>query len=161
MAATIDTVQRIGAAVTPAVMVSACGLIALGLDNQIARMSLRLRELVREHRQEAETPARRELVRQQVAAFDGRHRILTHALQMNYGALLAFVLTSFLELASGFLPVPPGLPLVTFASGVGMLGGMAVLAMRSMARARAALVLERREIESSLAVAPRERAAHV
>ena len=32
--------QRIAQAVTPAVMVSACGLIALGLDNQVSRMSL-------------------------------------------------------------------------------------------------------------------------
>jgi hypothetical protein len=151
-----DELQRIATAVTPAVMVSACGLIALGLDNQVSRMSTRLRELAREHRDLPGTHARRDLVRLQVEAFDARHRILTRALQLNYGALLAFVLTSLLELSSGLLPVPLGLPLLTFAAGVLLLGGMSLLVMQSMGRARRALTLERREIEAAFGASPRE-----
>ncbi len=146
-----DALQRISAAVTPAVMVSACGLIALGLDNQVSRMSARLRELSREHRDLAGHDDRREVVKTQIAAFDTRHGILTRALQLDYGALLAFVVTSLLELASGLVPVPPWLPLLAFAAGVVQLGGMAVGVMRSMALARSALVLERRDIDLRLA----------
>lgn len=150
MDTSLDALQRIAVAVTPAVMVSACGLVALGLDNQVARMSARLRELAREHRDLPEGHARRRLVQPQVEAFDSRHRILTRALQLDYGALLAFVVTSFLELATGLLPVPPALPLATFAVGVLLLGGMAVFVMRSMHLARRALVLERHAIEAAL-----------
>ncbi len=145
-----DPLQRIAAAVTPAVMVSACGLIALGLDNQVSRMSMRLRELAREHRERAESPARRATLQRQIAAFDGRHRTLTRALQLNYGALLAFVLTSFLELATGYVPVPAAVPLLAFAAGVVMLAAMALLVMSSMSRARSALTLERRELSAEL-----------
>ncbi len=113
-------------------------------------MSARLRELAREHRDLPEQHARRALVRQQVAAFDGRHRILTLALQLDYGALLAFVLTSLLELAACLVPIPAALPMVAFAAGVVVLGGMAVGVMRS-SRARRALILERRELELGLA----------
>jgi hypothetical protein len=145
-----DALERITIAVTPAVMVSACGLVALGLDNQVARMSQRLRELAREHRNIPQDYARRALVREQVASFDMRHRILTRALQLDYGALLAFVVTSLLELSAGLLPIPLAVPLLTFAAGVLMLGGMAVGVMRSMGRARSALVVERRALEADL-----------
>ena len=148
--------QRIAQAVTPAVMVSACGLIALGLDNQVSRISARLRDLAREHRDPAGDEGRRALLRQQVAAFDDRHRILTRAVALDYCALLAFVTTSFLELAAGLIPIPAELPLLTFAAGVLMLAGMAVFAMRSMRRARSALVLERHAIEAELVSLARE-----
>ena len=160
MSSETDALQRIAVAVTPAVMVSACGLIALGLDNQVSRMSARLRELAREHRDLPETHVRRDLLRRQVAAFDARHRILTRALQLDYGALLAFVVTSFLELAGGVVPIPAPLPLLTFAVGVCMLGGMALFVMRSMNRARSALRLERAEIEA-VAASSRHASARV
>ena len=91
-----------------------------------------------------------------MAAFDDRHRILTRAVALDYCALLAFVTTSFLELAAGLIPIPAELPLLTFAAGVLMLAGMAVFAMRSMRRARSALVLERHAIEAELVALPRE-----
>src|SRR3989337_1419441 len=65
-----DAIQRIAAAVTPAVMVSACALIALGLDNQVSRMAMRLRELAREHRALPAGHPRRALPHSQGIAFD-------------------------------------------------------------------------------------------
>src|SRR5512141_2229164 len=94
-----DAVQSITVAVTPAVMVSACGLIALGLDNQASRMSLRLREMAREFRELLPASSRRVLIQSQVAIMRRRHRILARALLLNYGALFAFVVTSLLSLA--------------------------------------------------------------
>ncbi len=149
-----EALQRIAAAVTPAVMVSACALVALGLDNQVSRMSARLRDLAREHRDLPDAHARRHLLLRQVQEFDARHRILTRALQLDYGALLCFVVTSFLELATGFYPLGSGLPIATVAVGVVMLGGLALFVMLSLSRARAAIVLERRGLESGFGSQP-------
>lgn len=145
--APFDALQRITVAMTPAVMVSACALVALGLDNQVARMALRVRDLVREHRALPAADERRALLRVQVDAFDERHLILTRALMLDYGALLSFVLTSFLVLLSALLPVPSAVPMALFTLGVAMMGAMAVFVMISMGRARRALTVERGELE--------------
>jgi hypothetical protein len=140
----MNAYQQITAAVTPAVMVSACGLIALGLDNQISRMGLRLRELAREHRDEGVLPDRRATVARQVAVLDRRHGLYFRALILNYGALFAFVVTSLLWLAQGVVPLPPELPLIVFAMGLVMLAALSVLVV-------AAIHLARRTIESEAA----------
>jgi hypothetical protein len=142
----MDGLQQIAAAVTPAVMVSACGLIALGLDNQIARMSLRLRELAREHRDPGLADARRETVAAQVAVLDRRHGLYFRALILVYGALFAFVLTSLLWLAQAFVPIPIELPVVVFAVGVLMLAAMAVVAIASVYLARHTIQAEAAEV---------------
>ncbi|HZZ85856.1 MAG TPA: DUF2721 domain-containing protein [Anaeromyxobacteraceae bacterium] len=141
-----DSLQRIAAAVTPAVMVSACGLIALGLDNQASRTSLRLRELAAEHRREEGQAARRPLLREQVAILGRRHAIIARAQLLDYGALFAFVVTSLLSLAQGLLPIPPEVPFLAFLAGVAMLGTMAIFAIASVHLSGAALRLEQREI---------------
>jgi hypothetical protein len=149
--------DRIAAAVTPAVMVSACALIALGLDNQVSRMAMRLRELAREYRGLPDAHPRRALLQAQVAAFDSRHRILTRALQLDYGSLLAFIVTSLLELSSALLPIARGLALIPFGAGVILLCGVSVDVMRSLHQARVALSLERRELEGGM---PESRPLH-
>ncbi len=141
-----DSLQRIAAAVTPAVMVSACGLIALGLDNQASRMSMRLRELMREFREEVPPGGRRALLRAQVAVMSRRHAILAKALLLNYGSLFAFVVTSLLSLAQGIFALPAEIPLVTFAAGVLMLAAMAAFAIASVNLARVALRMEEAEV---------------
>ena len=140
-----DPLQRIAVAVTPAVMVSACGLVALGLDNQVSRMALRLRELAGRYRALDPADRARTQVRRQIELFDLRHRILTRALLLDYAGLFLFVLTSLLSLAQGVLPLPAELPLGVFACGVLCLGGMAVYAIRSLRNARTALRIEQRE----------------
>src|SRR5512138_1801848 len=109
----MNALQQIAAAVTPAVMVSACGLIALGLDNQTARMAARLRELAREWRAIEESP-RRALVAAQVAVLDRRHGLYSRALLLNYGALFSFVVTSLLWLGQAVLPIPSEIPVLFF-----------------------------------------------
>ncbi len=149
-----DAVQRIAVAVTPAVMVSACGLIALGLDNQTSRISLRLRELAREFRASSAAGARRELLQRQVAILGRRHGIMARALFLNYGAILAFIATSLLSLAEGLVPIPAALPLLVFLLGVLLLGGTATLAIASIYFARAALRLEERDVLAARSTAP-------
>lgn len=156
--------QQIAAAVTPAVMVSACGLIALGLDNQTARMANRLRDLAREWRELSGASARRVVLARQVEVLDRRHGLYSRALLLNYGALFAFVVTSLLWLAQGWLPLPSALPVLVFAAGVVMLGAMAVLVIASIQQARSTLRLEAREVlgvsEREAASAPPPREPH-
>ncbi len=142
----MNGLQQIAAAVTPAVMVSACGLIALGLDNQISRMASRVRELVREFRAPDAVPERRAALAAQVAVLDRRHTLYYRALILNYAALFAFVVTSALWLAQERLPIPAELPVAVFAVGVLMLAAMAVLVIASIHHARATIQAEAEEV---------------
>lgn len=137
-----DSAQRIAAAVTPAVMVSACGLIALGLDNQAARMAHRLREMARELRGLDVSSPQRDGVEEQITVLGRRHRLYATALILNYGALFAFVLTSLFYLAQGVLALPTAIPIATFTLGVLMLGCMSLVVLASLRLARAAIILE-------------------
>jgi hypothetical protein len=152
----MNSIQQIGAAVTPAVMVSACGLIALGLDNQISRMANRLRELAREHRSPDATGSRRAAVAAQVAVLDRRHALYYRALILNYAALFAFVLTSLLWLAQAAFPLPSELPVLVFALGVVMLAGMAVFVIASIHLARHTIEVESAEVLGPVGEAPRD-----
>jgi hypothetical protein len=142
----MNPLQQIAAAVTPAVMVSACGLIALGLDNQTARMATRLRELSREWRELGQGGSRRALLAQQVRGFDRRHDLYYRALLLNYGALFSFVVTSLLWLLQAVWALPAGLPLLVFGAGVLMLAGMALLVIASIMSARTIIRAEAEEI---------------
>jgi len=152
--------QQIAAAVTPAVMVSACGLIALGLDNQTARMAMRMRDLAREWRALPAENARRERLARQIGVLDRRHGLYSRALLLDYGALLAFVVTSLLWLAQVFMAVPPELPVSVFAAGVLMLGAMAVLAIASVHLSRKALRIEWDEVAEGAEAAAAQDIAH-
>ncbi|WP_306663477.1 DUF2721 domain-containing protein, partial [Myxococcus sp. CA039A] len=142
----LSSIRLIGTAVTPAVMVSACGIVATGLDNQIARMTTRMREMLREARQLPEGNSRRDLLRQEVVILDRRHAILARAIALTYTALLAFVVTSLLYLTKRQLDIPESLPVLSFAIGVLLLGAVAVLALASLRLSRLAIKLEREEL---------------
>jgi hypothetical protein len=142
----LSSIRVIGAAVTPAVMVSACGLLATGLDNQIARMTSRMREMLREWRALPEDHPRREVLREEVAILDRRHLLLARAMGMAYGALIAFVMTSLLYLTQRRFAVPEVLPVLSFSTGVVLLGGIAVFALASLRLGRDAIALEKREM---------------
>jgi len=145
--------EHISAAVTPAVMVSACGLVALGLDNQVARMSGRLRELAREFRDD-DAPLRRAVVARQVGVLELRHRLYSRAILLDYGALFSFVLTSLLWLGQAFLPISTVVPVVTFGVGVLLLAGMAIYVMASITLARRTVRDEAADILGRRAEAP-------
>jgi hypothetical protein len=142
----VSSLRLIGAAVTPAVMVSACGLLATGLDNQIGRMTSRMREMLREWRTLPEGDVRREVLKAEVAILDRRHLLLAQALGLAYGALISFVVTSLLYLSQRRFAVPEVLPVVAFSVGVLLLGGIAVFALASLRLGRDAIALEKREL---------------
>jgi hypothetical protein len=142
----MNPLQLVASAVTPAVMVSACGLIALGLDNQISRMANRLRDLAREYRAAESSPERRAVLAGQVAVLDRRHALYYRALILNYAAVFAFVLTSALWLGQDRFSLPPEIPAAVFAMGVVMLAGTAVFVIASIHHARATIQAEADEV---------------
>ena len=148
-----DAVQRIAAAVTPAVMVSACGLIALGLDNQTARMSPRLRELAREYRSVEVSGPRVQVVRRETQTLARRHGLYVAALLCDYASLLCFVLTSASALWSTSA-ASQAVALVLFTGGVVLLAVMAVCTILSLRLSRRAIVLEEQEVLSHVSVPP-------
>lgn len=150
----LTSIRVIGAAVTPAVMVSACGILATGLDNQIGRMTSRTREMLREWRSLPEGHPRREVLRLEVAILDRRHLLLAQALGMDYAALLSFVMTSLLYLSQRRFGVPDVLPVMSFSVGVVLLGVIALFALASLRLGRAALELEKREMMDVQAQVP-------
>ncbi|SEM63825.1 Protein of unknown function [Stigmatella aurantiaca] len=142
----ISSIRVIGAAVTPAVMVSGCGILATGLDNQVARITTRIRDMVREWRTLPEGHRRRGVLRQEVAIMDRRHALLARALMLDYAAILSFVVTSLLYLLQRRFGVPEVAPVVSFSLGVVLLGGIAVFALASLRLSRRALALEKQEL---------------
>jgi len=143
-----SSLQQIAVAVTPAVMVSACALIALGLDNQISRISSRLRELIKESRTLSPDHHRRTTLKVEVRVLAQRHHRLARALLLDYLALFTFILTSLLALIQARLAdlIPEGLPLLVFAIGVFLLMGGSLFAISSIYLARIALRLEEKEL---------------
>ena len=142
----LSSIRVIGAAVTPAVMVSACGILATGIDNQIARMTTRMREMMHEWRALPEGSPRREVLREEVRILDRRHAILARAQGFVYAALLSFVVTSLLYLVQRRFALPEVLPVLSFTLGVVLLGGLALLALASLRLSRRAIALEKREM---------------
>jgi len=142
----IDTLPRIASAVTPAVMVSACGLIALGLINLSQALGGRLRELTREHRAAPTTEARRGVIRRQVAILGHRHQTVSRALFLDYGAILAFALTSLLFLGHGIVRVPEVVEGLFFLLGVLLLCGAAGFAIAAVHLDGGALRLEQLDV---------------
>jgi CHASE3 domain sensor protein len=140
-----DALARIAAAVTPAVMVSACGLLALGLDNQAARMTGRLRDLAREYRGNTDERRARHL-QSETRVLSRRHALYTAALLANYSALLSFLLASATALAFG--ATAHGLVLVIFGLGVLLLSTMAICTLLSVRLSRRSIMVEERNILS-------------
>ncbi|HZI13552.1 MAG TPA: DUF2721 domain-containing protein [Myxococcus sp.] len=150
----LSSIRLIGTAVTPAVMVSGCGILATGLDNQIARMTTRMREMVREWRALPDGHPRRGLLREEVSILDHRHALLARAIGLTYAALLSFVVTSLLYLAKRHMDIPEALPVLPFSLGVVLLGGTAVLALASLRLSRRAIWLEKQELFEELQSPP-------
>ena len=107
-----QNLQVITSAVAPIVMVSAAGLLFMGVQTKNLHLSDRIRALMAEYRTLASGPAgetRRQQILQQVALFNQRIHLSQRALELLYIAIVCFVLTSLLLAASpwvGGLVVP-------------------------------------------------------
>ena len=123
--------------VSPAVMVSACGLLLLGLGNRYARVVDRIRWFADEIRQlqkpgaqsTPEDSARLQVLNVQLPDLFRRGRLLRNAMLFCHTAICFFVVCSFL-IPLTRAGVPTLLPLALFCVGMGSVLAMAVFAWR-------------------------------
>lgn len=119
----------LAAMITPAVLISAAGLLSLSTSNRLARVVDRARVMVREFESLADIrpsparAAREALIVRQIDALASRARLVQAALTTLYMSLALFILTSLLL----------GLAVILgeqswFALGVGVAGGLCLLA---------------------------------
>jgi hypothetical protein len=118
-----QTSQVITSAVAPIVMVSAAGLLAMGVQAKNLHLADRVRALMTEYRSltvaSAHQPRRDQIV-EQLALFRKRIGLSQRALEFIYLAMVIFVVTSLLLAATPWTGpnVPPTLPGGVFVVGV-------------------------------------------
>ncbi len=129
--------QVISQAVAPIVMVSAAGLLFMGLQAKNLHLADRVRGLMTEYR--ALTPApsdkkRRSQIVEQLVLFDRRIHLSQRALEFLYLAIVCFVLTSLLLAAAPWVStlMIPAIPAVIFIAGVGLVLLALLLEYREM-----------------------------
>ncbi len=124
--------QVISSAVAPIVMVSAAGLLSMGVQGKNLHLADRIRALMSEHRALAAEPAqqqRREQIVEQLVVFRRRVRLSQRSLQSVYLAMVAFVVTSLLLAAMPWIggEATAALIAAVFLLGVVLLLGTLVL----------------------------------
>ncbi len=121
-----QTFQVITSAVAPIVMVSAAGLLSMGVQAKNLHLADRLRALLSEYRTltpESAHQTRRDQIVAQLALFKKRICLSQRALECIYLAMVAFVVTSLLLAATPWIggEVTPALTGGVFVVGVGLL----------------------------------------
>jgi hypothetical protein len=129
--------QLIVQMVSPAVMVSACGLLLLGLGNRYARVVDRIRAFAEEARQLQKlgakaTPVDAERLRVlnvQISDLFRRGQLVRNAILFCHTAICLFVVCSFV-IPLTRAGIPTQLPVALFCAGMGCVLAMAIFAWR-------------------------------
>lgn len=95
-----ETINIIQILLTPVLMISACGLLLLTMQNRYGRLNDRLRELTRERMElsEQNSPSQskhRTAIDSQIPDLLKRNKILRDALVSTFSAVLCFILVIF------------------------------------------------------------------
>jgi hypothetical protein len=136
-----SAVDLITTAMAPIVMVSATGLLFIGVQTKNLHLADRVRDLMREYREaiSRNDTERREALRAQIVLFERRIRLSQRALELLYGAIVSFVTTTLL------LAVAPWIGQATVPTPV--TAGIFLLGIASLLLA---LVLESLEMRAGL-----------
>ena len=136
------------AMVTPAVMISACGLLLLGVTNKLGRVVDRIRDLNAEDRDMApgSESVRRLSIRNQIDQLVERAGYLRHASGLLYLAVTMFAFSSLCVGLSRLAPVFDVLMLVSFVAGLGVVVWAGILAYREMRVSHRAVTEEIKEL---------------
>ncbi len=119
-----ESLPPITTAVAPVVMVSAAGLLFIGVQSKNLHLADRIRALAAEYRALAPAPAaedRRGQIADQLRLFEQRLRLSQRALELLYLAIICFVLTSFLLASTVWLGVLARTTVTIFVLGVALL----------------------------------------
>jgi hypothetical protein len=136
-----STVDVIATAVAPIVMVSATGLLFIGVQTKNLHLADRVRELMRDYREarSCNDTEGRETISAQIVLFERRIRLSQRALELLYGAIVSFVTTTLLLAVASWMR-PTAMPSAV-AAGIFILGIASLLL---------ALVLEFLEMRAGL-----------
>jgi uncharacterized protein DUF2721 len=117
--------QTITSALAPVVMISAAGLLFMGMQTKNLHLGDRIRMLTTEYRALPSDPAhepRRRQLGDQLGLFERRLRLSQHALESIYLAIVCFVVTSLLLLGAATSALfAPRVTLAIFVVGVALL----------------------------------------
>lgn len=138
----------IQAMVTPAVMISACGLLLLTLTNKLGRIIDRIRVLNAEGRATGpeEDPVRRLSIKNQIDQLVRRAVLLRDACGLLFLAVTVFVVTSLCVGLSGFGLVFEVLMLVFFVVGLVIVVWAGILAYMEIRASHSVVLEEIREL---------------
>jgi hypothetical protein len=146
----VATADVISTAVAPIVMVSAGGLLFIGIQTKNLHLADRIRDLTREHRAAGgpDAAVRREAIRAQIALFEKRLRTSQHALESIYLAIFCFVATAMLLASAPWLGratmVGAG---VVFTVGIVFVLGAIVLEFLEMRAGLETMAIELRSLK--------------
>jgi hypothetical protein len=134
--------------VTPAVMISACGLLLLALTNKLGRIVDRVRALNTEDRAACpgDETVRRMSIRNQIEELVRRARYIRNACGLLYLAVTVFVLTSLCVGLAYFSRVFELLMIVTFIAGLVVVVWAGILAYLEMRVSHRVMLEEIKEL---------------
>lgn len=134
--------------VTPAVMISACGLLLLSVSNKLGRIVDRIRDLNAEDREmpPGTESVRRLSVRNQIDLLLRRAVLLRHACGLLYIAVTVFAATSLFIGLSQFSRIFEALVFVCFVAGLGIVVWAGMLAYVEMRVSHRAVTEEIKEL---------------
>jgi hypothetical protein len=140
--------QLVQAMVAPAVMISACGLLLLGLTNKLGRIVDRIRDLNAEDRTVAPgtDPVRHQSIHNQIDQLVRRADLLKRSSGLLYLGVIFFVVTSLCIGLSNLTIVFKYLMLMIFVAGLVLVGWAGVLAYWEMHISHQVVVEEVREL---------------
>lgn len=149
-----ETVRAIQTILAPAVMISACGLLLLGMQNRYGRINDRMRALARERlellpkRGDPIADVRLAAIERQMPDLLMRVRIQHDAVYYLFAAVIAFVVDAFVIAASLFVAAGPFnvAALAVFLVGMGLVLWAMVLSAQEIAISTRAVTLEVEEI---------------
>jgi hypothetical protein len=144
-----STVDVIATAVAPIVMVSATGLLFIGVQTKNLHLADRVRDLMREYRAavSSKDTERCEAIKAQIVLFDRRIRLSQRALESLYGAIVCFVTTTLL------LALAPWMGQTAVPTPV--IGGIFILGIAALLLALVLEFLEMRAGLSTIAIETR------
>jgi hypothetical protein len=145
----VATVDVIATAMAPIIMVSATGLLFIGVQTKNIHLADRARDLMREYREaiSCEDTEHREALRAQIVLLEKRIRLSHRALELLYGAIVSFVTTTLL------LAVTPWIGQTAVPSPV--IAGIFILGIGCLLLALVLEFLEMRAGLSTIAIATR------
>jgi hypothetical protein len=134
--------------ITPAVMISACGLLLLSISNKLGRIVDRIRDLNAEDRAmgQGEESVRRVSIRNQIDLLVQRSACLRNSCGLLYMAVTAFAVSSLCIGLSYFGRAFEVLMLLTFVAGLAIVVWAGILAYMEMRVSHRAVTEEVKEL---------------